>query len=175
MFLGRGRGATLESGLCTHLLSTYYVPGTVPHPCGGEGGLIFLSEKFCKANGIMTHLKKKKKKKISEAERSGVTLCKVRELVRSRARTRGLVGLMLSFLRRCLWAQVGHVWRGETGGRRAREEARRRSRVRGPGGEKGAGRESPAGMDGLGGIFSPSLPASLRHLLQRSTSHWSYF
>ena len=26
-----------EFGLCTHLLSTYYVPGTVPHPCGGEG------------------------------------------------------------------------------------------------------------------------------------------
>ena len=104
-----------------------------------------------------------------------MTLCEVRELVRSRARTRGLVGLLLSFLRRCPWAQVGDVWRGETGGRRAREEARRRSGVRGPGGEKGAVRESPAGIDGPGGISSPSLPASLRQLLQRSTSHWSYF
>ena len=106
----------------------------------------------------MTHLKKKKKI-ISEAERGGVTPCKVREFVRSRARTRGLVGLMLSFLRRCLWAQVGDVWRGETEGRQAREEARRRSRVRGPGREKGVGRESS--WDGWPGRHLLTLAASI--------------
>lgn len=90
---------------------------------------------------------RKMKTKVSEVERGGVIPCKVRELVRSRVRTRSLASVMLSFPRRCLWPWVGDVWRGEIGGR----QAGRGSKVRGPGGEKPAGRERESRWDGWPG------------------------